>query len=45
MYTLLWLSNEAFIIGDSFDINNLSDTDIFIIIMSVNEYDNIHFSC
>ena len=25
----------------SFYINNLSDTDIFILIMSVNEYDNI----
>ena len=28
-------------IGESFDIDNMSDTDIFILIMSVNEYDNI----
>ena len=28
-------------ISESFDINDLADTDIFILIMSVNEYDNI----
>ena len=28
-------------IGESFDINNRSDTDIFIIIISVKEYYNI----